>query len=225
MNAYGCDKIYVVPPEHPGSYNWYMPMRTGQGLQEVSVGWRAPAYSLIQAVQLGDKRKLGKCRPKRFLVASGAEYHSHQGKRDYVMRGTSVLPDEKGGRKAFMWLLAVGMPLEGEMVALVGPTLQQNEFEVRGIWLWKRAFRFPDDALMSETDLRRVNLNLVWQGFLFLGWCNLKKLPGGQVQKDRRRPMFVWQFCRHFRKCPGKLKHAQTAHLVKIANSVTSSKA
>ena len=158
------------------------------------MGWRAPAYSLIQAVQLGDKRKLGKCRPKRFLVASGAEYHSHQGKRDYVMRGTSVLPDEKGGRKAFMWLLAVGMPLEGEMVALVGPTLQQNEFEVRGIWLWKRAFRFPDDALMSETDLRRVNLDLVWQGFLFLGWCNLKKLVGSQVQKDSRRPMFVCLF-------------------------------
>ena len=56
-----------------------------------------------------------------------------------------------------MWLLASGMPLEAEMVALAAPTVQQNEFEVRGLWMWKRAFRFPDDALMSASDLRNVN--------------------------------------------------------------------
>ena len=37
------------------------------------------------------------------------------------------------------------------------PRLQPGEFEVRGLRMWKRSFRFPDDALMSETDLRRVN--------------------------------------------------------------------
>ncbi|CAE7403949.1 spn-E [Symbiodinium sp. CCMP2456] len=150
-------EVVVVPPEHPGSYNWYMPLRNGDGLREVGVNWKAPAFSLIHPEQPGTRKKLGKCRPKRFLVASGAEYHTEKGKREFLMRGTSVLPDTKGGRKALMWLLASGMPLEAEMVALAAPTVQQNEFEVRGLWMWKRAFRFPDDALMSASDLRNVN--------------------------------------------------------------------
>ena len=150
-------EVVVVPPEHPGSYNWYMPLRNGDGLREVGVSWKAPAFSLIHPEQPGTRKRLGKCRPKRFLVASGAEYHTEKGKREFLMRGTSVLPDTKGGRKALMWLLASGMPLEAEMVALAAPTVQQNEFEVRGLWMWKRAFRFPDDALMSASDLRKVN--------------------------------------------------------------------
>ena len=88
------EKVVVVPPQHPGSYNWYMPHRNGNGVREVSVNWKAPAYSIIQPIQPGEKKKLTKCRPKRFLVASGAEYYSHHGKRDFVMRGTTVLPDE-----------------------------------------------------------------------------------------------------------------------------------
>ncbi|CAJ1327557.1 unnamed protein product [Effrenium voratum] len=152
------DNLKIKQPNHPCALNWYMPFRSGRGLKEVCLNWKAQAASLMQIQGCPPSTR---SRPKRFAVACGGDYrHDHHTERRVTMlRGVSVLPDEQGGRTALLWLLAGGVPREAAMTALVAPTesLEPHEFEVRGLWMWERTFRLPDHAVISSADLRAVN--------------------------------------------------------------------
>eukprot|EP00931_Biecheleriopsis_adriatica_P086333 TRINITY_DN61027_c0_g1_i1.p1 TRINITY_DN61027_c0_g1~~TRINITY_DN61027_c0_g1_i1.p1 ORF type:complete len:1595 (-),score=329.26 TRINITY_DN61027_c0_g1_i1:55-4839(-) len=150
-------KILIRPPQHPCTYNWYMPKRDGQGMMEVRVNWKSQAETLLHVPRPGDRDQ--RCRPKRVLVASGGEYHSVGGVRRVMMRGVSLLPDKDGGRSAILWLLAAGLPREAEMISLVapGPSLAPGDFEVRALRMWQRTLCLPETAPLRASDLRAVN--------------------------------------------------------------------
>jgi len=145
------------PPRHPCTLNWYMPRRDGDGVLEVRVGWRSQAETLLHLPQLCDTRAA--CRPKRFMVASGAEYQMIAGRKAVFLRGTSVLPTEDGGRSALIWLLAAGVPREARFVAMAAPTEScvHGDFEVRALRLWRQTFWLPRNDPVTSADLREVN--------------------------------------------------------------------
>jgi len=140
----------VKPPRHPCFLNWYMPRRDGRGVLEVRVGWKSQAETLI-CIPPGKRV----CRPKHFLVASGAEYQSVGGRRSILLRGITVLPDRDQGRSAALWLLAGGVPREFKNVVLAAPTVEG--FEVRALRLWQRTFWFSKEDPVTNGDLQAVN--------------------------------------------------------------------
>lgn len=149
----------VRPPRHPCAMNWYMPKRDGRGVLEVRVNWKSQAETLLQLPRARDRA--ASCRPKRLLVAAGGEYHSRQGGggRIVILRGSTVLPAEDGGRSALLWLLAAGVPRDAKFVALAAPCgdLSQGDFEVRALRLWQRTLRLPAGDPLTSGDLRAVN--------------------------------------------------------------------
>eukprot|EP00435_Cladocopium_sp_Y103_P016914 s760_g4.t1 len=140
--------------------NWYMPYRSCEGLKEVCLNWKSPAYSLLNTT----RRWPDRCRPKRFLVASGGDYrtdyHGDTKTRVTMLRGISVLPSRDGGRQALLWFLAAGVPRDAQMTALCAPceapggTLDPKHFEVRGLWM---TLRLPNSAIITSADLKAVN--------------------------------------------------------------------
>jgi len=60
-----------------------------------------------------------------------------------------------------LWLLAAGIPREGELVALTAPAiasdLSSKEFEVRAVRLWQRTLCLRDDEPLTSGDFRVVN--------------------------------------------------------------------
>lgn len=156
--------LKIVSPVHPCALNWYMPYRNCEGLKEVCLNWKSPAYSLLTTT----RRWPDRCRPKRFLVASGGDYrtdyHGDTKTRVTMLRGTSVLPSRDGGRQALLWCLAAGVPRDAQMTALCAPceaaagkTLKAENFEVRGLWMWERTLRLPNSAIITSGDLKVVN--------------------------------------------------------------------
>lgn len=150
----GCDWKVIKPPRHPCGMNWYMPRKDSRGMLEVRVNWKSQAETLIHVPTARDKT--GSCRPKRFLVASGGEYQTANGRRKVTLRGSTVLPDEDGGRTALLWLLAGGAPRGASFVALAAPR-SSGDFEVRALRLWQRTLRLPARSPLSKEDLRAVN--------------------------------------------------------------------
>lgn len=124
---------------------------------EVRVNWRSQAETLIDVPNKG--HYASKSRPKRFLVATGGEYHSTGGRRSIILRGATVLPSEDGGRTALMWLLAAGIPREAQVVAMAASTAkaQQGEFEVQAVRLWQRTLLLPPHDPLTRFDLGMVN--------------------------------------------------------------------
>jgi len=146
------------PARHPCTHNWYMPRRDGSGnLIEVRVGWKTQAETLLHVPRARDRTT--RCRPKRFMVASGGEYHSNGGRRFVFLRGTTVLPAEDGGRSALLWLLSAGVPFDAKFVALAAPsrTLAPGDFEVRALRLWQRTLWLPRSSPLTSADFRVVN--------------------------------------------------------------------
>eukprot|EP00930_Biecheleria_cincta_P091040 TRINITY_DN8053_c0_g1_i1.p1 TRINITY_DN8053_c0_g1~~TRINITY_DN8053_c0_g1_i1.p1 ORF type:complete len:1502 (-),score=261.44 TRINITY_DN8053_c0_g1_i1:71-4576(-) len=157
VDARGSSEIIKQPPLHPCTLNWYMPFRNGQDLEEVFVGWKAQAETLLHIPKPGDK--FAYCRPKEFLVAAGGEWLRSGNRMKVILRGVSLLPCEDGGRSGLLWLLAAGMPREPKMVALVAPakTLLSPDFEVRALRLWRRTFCLPKASPITYQDLLAVN--------------------------------------------------------------------
>jgi len=154
----GTRRIAVRPPRHPCSLNWYMPRRDGHGLLEVRVSWKSQAETLVHVPRPCDRGVA--CRPKRFLVASGGEYHNTGGRRSVVLRGATLLPSGDGGRSALLWLLAAGMPREAKFVALAAPcrSLARGDFEVRAVRFWQRTICLSEGEPLTGADLQTVNL-------------------------------------------------------------------
>lgn len=148
--------IAVNSPRNPCVMNWYMPRRDGRGMMEVRVGWKSEADSMMHVPTAHDR--ISRCRPKAFLVGSGAEYQNTAGRGRFpVFRGTTVLPQEDGGRTAILWLLAAGEPREGKFVGLMAPGQAQGEIEVRSVRLWRKTIWLRDDNPITSSDLRVVN--------------------------------------------------------------------
>lgn len=157
------NNLKIVSPVHPCALNWYMPYRNCEGLKEVCLNWKSPAYSLLNTT----RRWPDRCRPKRFVVASGGDYrtdyHGDTKTRVTMLRGISVLPSRDGGRQALLWFLAAGVPRDAQMTALCAPceapgnTLDPKHFEIRGLWMWERTLRLPNNAIITSKDLKVVN--------------------------------------------------------------------
>jgi len=137
-------------PRHPCTMNWYLPRRTGHGMMEVSVNPKCQADTLLHLPHRRDA--IARCRPKRFLIAGGAEYQAQK----RVLRGVSVLPNEDGGRTAIMWLFAGGAQREKEFVTYCRPR-RGGGCEVRALRIWERTLWLPLDRGLSSSDLRIVN--------------------------------------------------------------------
>eukprot|EP00971_Amphidinium_carterae_P336160 6472364-Amphidinium_carterae.1 len=149
--AYGSTPVAIKrAPRHPCTMNWYLPKRLGSGLMEVSVGWKSQADTLLHLPQPNDANM--RCRPKRFLVAAGAEYQANA----KVLRGATVLPDTDGGRTALMWLLSSGIPREHEVVTYSRPR-HDGSCEVRALRLWDRTIWLPQHCGLTSSDFRIIN--------------------------------------------------------------------
>lgn len=134
-----------------------MPRRGEDGVYEVCVSWRSQASTLLQRVP-PDGCGGARSRPKSFLVASGAEAKYIGGKQAVTMRGSTVLPDEYGGRTALLWLLASGHPLSGELVALASPGFgADRRLEIQGVRVWQRTLRLPRSSPITADHLQAVN--------------------------------------------------------------------
>jgi len=153
--------VAVKPARHPCFLNWYMPRRDGFGILEVRVDWKSQLETLLQIPKPGFRN--ARSRQKCFIVAGGAEYRSAGGRFSVVLRGTTKLPDQDGGRAAFLWLLAAGVPREGNLVALAAPRRSDDDdevvsgFEVRAVRMWRRTFWLPNSAPITDEDLHMAN--------------------------------------------------------------------
>ncbi|CAE8607622.1 unnamed protein product [Polarella glacialis] len=93
------------------------------------------------------------------MVAMGGECHFEGRRMTTKLRGVSLLPHKDGGRTALLWLLAAGLPREGQMTALIAPgnSLAPGDFEVRALRMWQRTLCLQKGAALHDGDLRAVN--------------------------------------------------------------------